>query len=258
MLLAQAAQAAHYSEKFKHEVLEGLDIRATLQTPGFKAPGTLGHEVYKTADAGESDELNTYVPTSMYVRGGVGYTFGWMSGHAESSFGSAEIRDGHSVQIGLGWNLSKIARAEIDFQFNKFRFDKETAWAIYPTDLSASSTEIGGIVYFDLRKKYIATGDIVRKRTVVPFVGLGIGVGRFSFNNALSNIGPGIWIEGNVGTFVAPRAEVGLNFGITESLGLDFTYQYQMKFSHGFGWGPNLPSGLTSVSNIISSLRFNF
>jgi opacity protein-like surface antigen len=260
ILCAQGAYAVHHPAKFKREVLDGLDIHsARHESPReSEAPGALGREVYQTMGAGESEDYAAYMPTSMYVRGGGGYTIGFLSGHAGSPSGAAEVRDGYSVQIGLGWNLSKIARAELDFQFNKFRFDKDTEWALEPTDLSASATEIAGIVYFDLRKRYIATGDIVRRRTVVPFVGLGVGVGRFAFNNALSDIGPGIWLEGRNGTFIAPQAAAGINFGITETLGLDLMYQYQMYVTRGFGWGPNLPNSGTSVSNIIASLRFNF
>ncbi|MCL1902576.1 MAG: outer membrane beta-barrel protein, partial [Alphaproteobacteria bacterium] len=184
------------------------------------------------------------------------YTLGFLSGDAKSPLGDSGIRDGYSVSVGLGLNISAYVRTEINFQHNGFRFDKDTEWAAAPHELSAASNAISGMLYFDLRSRYNPTGDVVRKRTLIPFVGIGIGAGRFAFDNADTDLG--IWIEGRRGFFAAPRADAGINFMFTDTWGIDLAYQYQMYIADKFGWGGGIKSNVINVSNIMATIRVNF
>ncbi|MBO4745482.1 MAG: hypothetical protein J5613_00220, partial [Alphaproteobacteria bacterium] len=82
----------------------------------------------------------------------------------------------------------------------------------------------------------------------VPFLGLGGGIGQYEF------IGP----HGADGlVIIAPRAEAGMNFRLTDVIGIDVAYQYQMFLGHGFGWNTKR-IGLDGVSNIMATMRVNF
>ncbi|MCL2338723.1 MAG: hypothetical protein FWC51_02085 [Proteobacteria bacterium] len=252
---------------FKSEVAEGLDVTAARANAGIfakaPAPGQLGAEVYITADAAKQNDYQIYIPPEMYVRGGGGYTLGFLSGHARSGFGTADISDGYAVIAGLGWNISSFARAEIGFQHDTLHFNGVDAWAVDPANLRAVSNAGYAMWYFDLRRRFVPAGDIIRRRTIVPYIGLGVVGGEIGVDDtrAYTNGSPPAitWMTGSDSLFVAPRAEVGLNIMLTDFWGIDIAYQYQYYFTNnGFGWG-DLP-GLyrTGQSNIMASLRVNF
>lgn len=239
-----AADAApDRGQDLKKEVLAGLDIlgaRVTYDTAPQDAPGELGLDVYQTAGVVDAPDMRMFVPTSMYVRMGAGMNLPFATGRAEYNGHKTRTRDSYTVQLGLGWNLSSYVRAELDFQNSGFKFkDVEKLQANYNT--------VGGMLYFDLLRRYTVTGDVTRQRAFVPFIGVGAAAGVYQFD------GP----NGADGFVVAaPRAVAGFNVRLNDLVGLDVMYQYQMMIGNGFGW--NASSDVTGVSNIMASLRVNF
>ena len=55
----------------------------------------------------------------------------------------------------------------------------------------------------------------------------------------------------------APRAAAGFNVMLTDLIGIDVMYQYQLMIGNGFGWDVRR-GGANSVSNIMASFRVNF
>ncbi len=55
----------------------------------------------------------------------------------------------------------------------------------------------------------------------------------------------------------APRAQVGFNIALTDLIGIDIAYQYQMMIGNGFGWDVRA-GGVDNVSNVMASFRVNF
>lgn len=239
-----SAFAAYSDDQFQAEVLEGLDIvgaRANVDVVADDAPGELGLEVYQTADAVQADDIKMFIPTSMYMRAGGGLNLGFATDKA--GFGGKEYESSGSwtTQIGLGWNLSSYVRTEIDFQESTFEFsDLKNHQATYRT--------LGGWLYFDFARRYVQTGDITRRRTFVPFMGIGAGFGQYQFDG-----------RGGADGFViaAPRAALGFNIMFNDLIGIDIMYEYQMMIGNGFGWDVRR-GGVDNVSNIMASFRVNF
>ncbi len=238
------ANAAYSDRTFRSEISRGLDIvsaQANVDIVEDAAPGELGLEVYQTTNAVDTRDVKLFIPTSMYVRGGAGLNLGFATDKAK--FGGKEYESSGSwtTQIGLGWNLSSYVRTEIDFQTSTFEFsDLKQRQATYQT--------IGGMLYFDLARRYVQTGDITRRRVFVPFIGLGAGFGHYEFEGT-----------GGADGFViaAPRAQVGFNIALTDLIGIDIAYQYQMMIGNGFGWDVRA-GGVDNVSNVMASFRVNF
>ena len=172
-----------------------------------------------------------YIPTSMYVRMGGGLNLGFATDKA--TFGGTEFESSgsYATQIGLGWNLSSYVRTEIDFMTSTLKFSDLDAHR-------ATYQNVGGMLYFDFARRYIQTGDITRRRTFVPFMGIGAGLGVYDFEGM-----------GGADGFViaAPRATLGFNI----------MYQYQMMIGNGFGWNVRA-GGVDNISNIMASIRVNF
>lgn len=242
-ILTSGGAYADSANRLRTEVLEGLDI-VSAKTNAYvvedAAPGELGLEVYQTKNVVDTENLRIYIPTDMYLRGGAGLTLGFISDKAQINNTDVELSNSWATQIGLGWNLSSYVRTEIDFQENTFGFSKMS-------DLQATSQQLGGTLYFDFARRYVRTGDITSRRTFVPFMGLGVGVGSYAFEGA----------GGADGFFVAPRAVLGFNIMLTDVIGIDLSYQYQMLIGNGFGWD-NQESNASGISNFMASFRVNF
>lgn len=248
MLVAITGNVAHATswnaDQFRNEILTGVDMigaRATVDDTPDAAPGELGREVYEIADAVVADDVRMFIPTSMYMRMGGGLNLGFATDRATYAGTEYESSGSYTTQIGLGWNLSSYVRTEIDFQESTFKFsDLESRQATYQT--------IGGMLYFDLARRYVQTGDVTRRRTFVPFMGIGAGVGVYDFEGA-----------GGADGFViaAPRATLGFNIMFTDLIGIDVAYQYQMMIGNGFGWDVRA-GGVDNISNIMASIRMNF
>lgn len=239
------ANAAMYdADKFRSEILTGVDMigaRTTIDETPIDAPGELGREVYEIAGAVVADDIQMYIPTSMYVRMGGGLNLGFATNNAKFNGTEYESSGSYTTQIGLGWNLSSYVRTEIDFQESTFKFsDLDAHQATYQT--------VGGMLYFDFARRYVQTGDITRRRTFVPFMGIGSGFGVYDFEGA-----------GGADGFViaAPRATLGFNIMFTDLIGIDVAYQYQMMIGNGFGWNVRA-GGVDNISNIMVSIRVNF
>ncbi len=238
------ANASYSNKRFQAEVLEGLDYigaRATIDETPVVAPGELGLEVYETADAVQTDEIRMYIPTSMYVRMGGGLNLGFATDKAMFNGAEYEASGGYTTQIGLGWNLSSYVRTEIDFQTMTLKFSDLD-------DFQANYQSIGGMLYFDMARRYVQTGDVTRRRTFVPFIGVGAGVGTYEFEGASGANGVAI---------IAPRAVLGASIMLTDLLGIDIAYQYQMMIGDGFGWDVR-DGGVDNISNVMATIRFNF
>lgn len=244
LLGVMPAYAKDKDTQFRAEVLEGLDLvsaRLNVDVIPDDAPGELGAEVYQTEGSAYTDGMRVFVPTSMYVRGGGGLNLGFATSKAKYNGNKYESSGSWTTFMGLGWNLSSFVRAEIDFQTTTLEF----------SDLDMGPAEyqnLTGMLYFDLVRRYVQTGDITYRRVFVPFIGMGAGVGHYLFNGA----------EGANGFAVsASTASAGFSIMLNDLINLDIMYQYQMMIGQGFGWGINSDS-VSSISNITASFRVNF
>lgn len=238
-----AAYAEYDIKLFQAEIIEGIDkvgAGKTLDTSD-KPRGELGDEVYENLPAVGADGMKLFIPTSMYVRMGAGLNLGFGTSQAELNNVKYNASGGYAVQIGLGWNLASYARAELDFQEMTLKFSSlDNMHAEYHT--------LGAMMYFDFAKRYVQTGDITRRRTFVPFMGIGAGFGMYEFEGAGG-------ADGFVGAI--PRAALGFNVALTDLIGIDVMYQYQMMLGNGFGWNGQSDDA-NSISNIMVSFRANF
>jgi len=236
---------AEYSDsEFRSEVLTGLDIigaRANVDVVPDVAPGALGADVYRTVGAVQDSDVKLFIPTTMYVRMGGGFNLGFATDQAKFAGKKYDASGGYAAQIGLGWNLSSYVRTEIDLQTTTLKFSDLD-------DFSANYKTAGAMLYFDFARRYVQTGDVTRRRTFVPFMGLGAGAGYYAFQGA--NGADGFVIA-------APRAVVGFNVMLNDLIGIDVMYQYQMMIGNGFGWDVRR-GGVDNISNIMASLRVNF
>lgn len=236
--------AAYGNSGFRSEVLEGLDLigaRKTVDNIEEVAPGELGREVYQVANAVDNDDMRLYIPTSMYMRMGGGINLGFAMDKALFDGQEYESSGSYTMQIGLGWNLSSYVRAEIDLQNTVFKFSNLD-------DHQATQQSIGGMLYFDLARRYVQSGDVTRRRTFVPFIGVGAGVGVYEFEGTGGANGMAIMV---------PRAVAGFNIMLTDLIGIDIAYQYQMNIGHGFGWDVR-NGGVDNISNATATIRMNF
>lgn len=242
LFAAGAANAGYDDKQFRNEVTEGLDIhvaRTNAYVQEDDAIGEMGMEVYQTRAESERNNYDMYIPNTMYVRAGAGMNLGFASGDAHDGDQKIGLSNGWGTQIGLGWNMSSYVRTEIDFQVEQFGFSGHD-------DADASARSVGGNLYFDFARRWVRTGDITKRRTFVPYMGLGAGVGAYKFEGA----------NGANGLFVAPRGMLGFNVMMTDLIGVDLTYQYQLFIGDGFGW--NTSGGVTGISDVIVSFRVNF
>lgn len=237
------AIAGYDDKQFKTEIINGLDIVTVQKNPAPIKPepihGQLSANVYGESEPIETD-YSIYIPTRMYVRGGVGLTIGKLSGTANL----AGISGGSAVQLGMGWNLLSYVRTELGFQSQTLDF------ANMP-NISANLNDLNATLYFDLAKRFIRTGDITIRRTFVPFLGFGIAGGNYKFDDAGT-------LTGQSGGFIGPRATFGFNIMLNNLMGLDIAYQYTALINGGFGWGPYAHGKTTSINNIMGTLRYNF
>ena len=242
--MAMPAYAKYSNSQFRSEVSRGLDIigsERNVEVIADDAPGELGLEVYEKVGVVDNSDITMFIPTTMYVRGGGGFNLGFATDRAGFGGQEYESSGSYTTQIGLGWNLSSYVRTEIDAQMSTFTFsDLKGRQANYQT--------LGAILYFDFARRYVQHGDITRMRHFVPFMGVGAGLGHYEFEG----------IDGSSGFVIAaPRATFGFNIMLTDLIGIDIAYQYQMMIGNGFGWGVR-HGGVDNISNVIASFRVNF
>ena len=245
------ADAANRNRVFRGEVSKGLTqnrsvsygprtINATASSYA-GAYGELGQEVFYDETPAKNEDYNIFIPTTMYVRMGGGLNIPGATKKARFDGERHAAKNSWNVLLGLGWNMSSYVRTEIDFQQSNFEF-KDLP------NMSADYQTLNGMLYFDFLRRYVQTGDITYRRSFVPFMGIGAGIGMYDFSG-----------ENGAGGFlvVAPRLEVGMNFMLNDMIGLDIAYQYQMNISHGFGWNTSR-SGVDNVGNVMATIRVNF
>ena len=243
LFLCVPAFAAYDDASFQAEVREGLDLISARANLGVSevAPGELGADVYQFAGAVQTDDSQLFIPTSLYLRMGGGINLGFATDKAKVHDKEYKSSRSWTTQIGFGFNLSSFVRTEIDLQESTLNFSGLD-------DAQASYRTLGGMLYFDLARRYIQNGDITYRRKFVPFIGVGAGVGQYQFDGA----------GGADGFLVAaPQAVLGFNIMLNNVIGIDVMYQYQMMIENGFGWWVNADS-VDNISNVIVSLRANF
>ena len=247
-------------KQFKNEIKRGLPsgmVYGTAYTPtpgeayyidtitaeGYGDYGELGREVLYDEQKPESDapEYKIFVPTSNYLRMGGGMNIPGLTRHARVGDTRHHSRDSWNFMIGAGWNLSSYVRGEFNFQESMFKFRDVP-------EQSANYYTVNGMLYFDLWRRFVRMGDITYRRDFIPFIGVGAGVGLYEFDGT----------DGAHGMMVAaPRAELGMNFMLTDLIGLDIAYQYQMIIGHGFGWQTHR-MGVDNIGNVMATFRVNF
>lgn len=244
MLVVLPAYAKYSDSQFRGEVARGLDIvgaEYNVDVVADDAPGALGLEVYEKVGVVDNSDITMFIPTTMYVRGGGGFNLGFAADYAGYDGKKYESSGSYTTQIGLGWNLSSYVRTEIDAQMSTFTFSNLGGH-------QANYQTLGGMLYFDLARRYVQTGDVTRMRHFVPFLGVGVGFGHYEFEG----------LNGSSGFVIAaPRATFGFNIMLTDLIGIDIAYQYQMMIGNGFGWGVR-HGGVDNISNVIASFRVNF
>lgn len=252
------ADAARRGRAFRGEVLRGLNSGRSEYNTRSSVPcdtskidataasyagvyGELGQEVLYDESPAKNENYNLYVPTSMYVRMGGGLNISGATKKARFGTEKHAAKNSWNALIGLGWNMSSYVRTEIAFQQSEFKF-KDLS------DLSADYSTLNGMLYFDFARRYVQHGDITYRRTFVPFMGVGAGIGEYKFSGT-----------GGADGFVVvvPRLELGMNFMFNDMIGLDIAYQYQMNIGHGFGWNTSR-SGVDNVGNVMATIRVNF
>jgi len=244
MFVVSSAFADYSNRGFMREVSYGLDIvgaEKNVDVVPDAAPGELGYDVYESVGVVDTTGTRMFIPTNMYVRAGGGLNLGFASSNAKFAGKEHESQDSYTVKIGLGWNLSSYVRAEVDAQMSTFTFENLR-------DAQANYQTLGAMLYFDFARRYVMDGDITRIRHFVPFMGVGAGFGHYEFEG----------ISGANGAVIAaPRAEFGFNIMLTDLIGVDIAYQYQMMIGNGFGWDVKNDS-VDNISNVIASFRVNF
>lgn len=244
MVAAMPASASSSNREFISEVERGLDVvsaESTAYTTPDAAYGELGLDVYQSVYENDSRYTRMYIPTDMYVRAGAGLNLGFATDKAGFGGDKYEAEDSYTVKIGLGWNFSSYVRGEIDTQISTFKFSDLH-------DYQVNYKTLGAMLYFDFARRYVQHGDITRIRHFVPFMGIGAALGHYEFEGAGGSDGFVI---------AAPRAELGFNIMLTDLIGIDIAYQYQMMIGNGFGWNVR-HGGVDNVSNVIASFRVNF
>lgn len=244
VFVGHSANASFDSKKFQNEILDGLDLITAEETVQYTqdfAPGELGREVYEFKDSVNQTNIRLFVPTTHYLRMGGGINLGFASSKMKRNNDKIESKNGYSTQIGLGWNLSSYIRTEIDLQFSDFKFKGLD-------NIQATHHMLGGILYFDFARRYVQMGDITKRRTFIPFMGVGVGFGAYDYQG--QNGTDGVMIT-------APRVSAGFNLMLSDLIGIDIMYQYHMLIGNEFGWGTNTTK-INSISNIMASVRMNF
>lgn len=243
-LVVSPSYAKIDADMFIGEIERGVDVvSAPRIAPNVvaEAPGTLGAEVYEIVGAADNINMRMFVPTSMYVRMGGGLNLGFASSRASYMGEKYSASGSYATQIGLGWNLSSYVRTELDFQTSTFKFSDID-------NMNANYQTLGGMLYFDLARRYVQMGDITHRRTFVPFMGVGAAFGAYRFNGENG-------VDGAV--LAVPRAVLGFNLMFNDLIGVDVYYQYNMMIGNGFGWDAS-HGGVDSISNIMASFRVNF
>lgn len=245
MAVCASVFAADYSGRFRNEIENGLDNKNTsnyidatsLSYVGSR--GELGQEVLY--DVTPAYEYKTFNPKAMYIRIGGGLNVPGATKKARLGGETYKSHDSWNAIFGIGWNMSSYVRTELDFQESIFKFKDLN-------DMDAHYHTLNGMLYFDFARRYVRSGDIIRRRTFVPFMGIGAGIGAYNFSGS----------DGADGFLVvAPRAELGINLRFNDTIGLDVAYQYHMNIGHGFGWNTSR-SGVDNIGNAMATIRINF
>ena len=93
VLLSGSAFAGYDNEQFRAEIAEGLDLVGARENVDVAdvAPGELGLDVYQSADAVQNDDIQMFIPTSLYLRAGGGIKGSYVF-----------VSDHERIQLGLG------------------------------------------------------------------------------------------------------------------------------------------------------------
>lgn len=258
LLFIKDSLATPYNDyMFKKEIREGLDIYGTYNSDNSEEnyiygkednlsvfdkkekvlikeeipEGDLGMEVY--TEKNKIDTFSMYIPTSMYIKGGIGTDLKIIT---DKSIYFDDIENNefyYSLQplIGLGINLSSFVRTEFNLSSNRTYFKNY---------LYAYSHNIEADLQFDLVKRYIRTGDVIRRRHFIPFIGGGINIGAYAFEQ-----------KELYGHFISPEIIGGFNIVLTNLVSIDITYKHQFYLTLN-------TKKIINNGNLSLSLRMSF
>lgn len=244
-LICTGAIAGKYDSRFRGEIKSGLS-RAPVVTSDETAVRDYDEYIQTEREVfydecAQDIEYDIFTPTTMYVRMGGGINIPPLTTRGRIGNDKYSTRDSWNVSIGAGLNLSSYVRTELVFQQSSFRFNDVP-------ELTADYHTLNGMLYFDMLRRYVNVGDITYRRTFVPFIGFGGGIGWYDFAGT-----------GGAGGMVvpAPRAELGMNIMLNDLIGIDIAYQYQMLIGHGFGWNTTRQN-FDNIGNVMLTIRANF
>ncbi|MDR2268604.1 MAG: hypothetical protein LBD94_00280 [Rickettsiales bacterium] len=207
---ALGAANARY-DAFVSEAESGLDYIGA-ETRGFAADGELGRTVYSEKVKSDYD---LFIETTKYVRMGAGINLGFAS--------TMDYELGLAEQFGFGWNLSSFIRFEMGWNHSEMRFPAHAA--------DADSARL--TLWFDLARRHVMQGDVVYRRRLVPFIGLGGVAGYAMFDGSTQ-------IRGHSGAAYGGHAAFGLSFVFSDTNAIDLMIGYEMLYGKSFGWGADL------------------
>ena len=209
---------------------ESVTRNEYIETKSKDTPeGELGYEVYNKKN--KIDTLAIYIPTNMYIRGGVATNLNITSNKNIYFDDTNELYYLIIPELGLGLNLSSFVRTEINLSSNRMYFKNS---------FYAYSHQINTNLQFDLIKRYFRTGDIIRRNHLIPFIGGGVNFGEYNFEQKDMN-----------GYFISPEAIFGINIVLTNLLSFDVTYKHQFYLSFN-------ENKIINNGNLFLSIRMNF
>ena len=206
MFLVFAAGARY--DAFMSEAKNGLDY-VEAQSRGDAAEGELGRQIYSEKVKADYD---IFIPTDNYVRLGAIANLGFAS--------TMDYELGLGGQFGFGWNFSSFIRGEFGWGHSSMRFDGDRRTVPDSGRLT---------LWFDLARRNVMRGDIIYRRRIVPFIGIGGIAGYARFDNTAAALGHGNAAFG-------PHAALGLSFVFSDTNAIDLAVGYDLMYGKEFGW----------------------
>jgi hypothetical protein len=214
---------------------------------GEASDGELGKSVY-TAKIENADGIDIFIPTTNYVRMGVGANLGFGSKKFDIGGKDTGFEWGLKEQFAVGWNLSSMFRTEIGWGREDMRFagDDET---VLTGRAEANINIARASVIMDLARRYVLRGDVTYRKRLVPFIGLGASGGYADFEDADAFEGHSGWVAGGHGM-------IGLGLAFSETNALDVTVMYEILYGKDIAWHED--AGYIGNAGVTLSWRSSF
>ena len=163
-------------------------------------------------------EQDVFIETTHYIR--MGLLVNIDGGLTREYLRHGGERANHDFGLGptfaIGREFGSMLRAELGFERSDFRFD----------DYRAHKDAAHLTLILDLWPRYSRREDMVVRRSIVPFVGVGAigGHGNFREDDGMSG-----WLYGL-------RGVAGLGLAFTETNAIDLTVFYNQMRGRGYYW----------------------